>query len=303
MSWFFIALINPLAHATVNHLDKYIISKYFKGDSVGALIIFSALFAVVALPVLWIIDSTVFKVTDYKIAILLMVNGALLVTAIIFYLYALKDNEASFVAPFFQLVPVFAFFLGYFFLGEVLTQNQVFATILLITGALIFSLDFTGKSGRINWKLLFYMFCSSLLYAANAVIFKTIAIDQGFTHSLFWDMTGKFIFGVILFVFVASYREQFISIIKNNGFYPVFLNSLNEIIALIGEIALIYAVLLAPVALVQAVGGLQPAFVFVLGLLITLLFPKFGEESLKIKILSQKIIGIAVIVFGFYFIS
>jgi len=30
MTWFWIALITPLAHAAVNHIDKHLIPKYSK---------------------------------------------------------------------------------------------------------------------------------------------------------------------------------------------------------------------------------------------------------------------------------
>ena len=43
------------------------------------------------------------------------------VCAAVCYLYALGIDEASFVTPFYQTVPIFAYFLGYFVLGETIT--------------------------------------------------------------------------------------------------------------------------------------------------------------------------------------
>jgi len=42
MSWFLFALIGPALWALVNHIDKYIISKYFTGRGVGSLVLFTS---------------------------------------------------------------------------------------------------------------------------------------------------------------------------------------------------------------------------------------------------------------------
>jgi|SRR6185503_10690307 len=303
MNWFFIALINPIAHALVNHIDKYLVSRFMKGGSVGTLVLFSALFSVVALPVILIINPSVFDSVSVWQALVLMVNGGLLVTAIILYLYALESDEASYVAPLFQLVPVFGFFLGFLVLGEVIETKQLLAAVIIIAGSTLLSLEFSGGKSKIKKKLLLLMIGSSLLYAANAVIFKSIAVQQGFLDSLFWDLTGKFVFGVILFFAVRSYREQFVTLLRSNRFAIIGLNTLNEIVALVGEVAFVLAVLYAPVFLVQSVAGLQPMFVFIIGIILTLFFPRLGKESLQKKDLLQKIIGIAVITVGVYFLG
>lgn len=38
MNWFLIALIPPTVWAATHHFDKYLLSKYFKGGGVGALL-------------------------------------------------------------------------------------------------------------------------------------------------------------------------------------------------------------------------------------------------------------------------
>ena len=171
---------------------------------------------------------------------------------------------------------------------------------MIVIGSAFLSLEISTGSPRLKKTFLFLMIGSSFFYAINAVIFKSIAINQGFMDSLFWDLSGKVIFGIILFFTIRSYREQFINLLKSNRFSIIGLNVVNEILALIGEIALILAVIIAPVALVQSVGGLQPMFVFIVGILITIFLPKLGKESLQKSVLIQKIIGIAIITVGVY---
>ncbi len=303
MNWFLIALISPITNAFVNHFDKFLLSKYLRGGTVGALILFSSLFAVVALPIIYIIDPAVITAPTAGQMFILLLNGVFLSLAILLYLYALDNDEASYVMPLGQLVPVFGFILAYIILGEVLSKNNIFGGVLIVIGGVVLSLQLGSKDLKIKYKPLLFMAGATFLYALSAVIFKYIALDQGFMSSLFWDMAGKFIFGLILFVSIKSYQSQFITLIKENGVAIFGLNVLNEILGLMAEFALVLAVLYAPVAVVQSVSGLQPVFVLIFGVFITLFFPKFGKEVLERKFLIQKVIGVVVITVGVYFLE
>jgi drug/metabolite transporter (DMT)-like permease len=93
----------------------------------------------IQLLILFVIHPSVFHSVSVGQALLLMANGALLVVAIMFYLYALVDEEASYVAPFFQLIPVFGFIFGYMVLGEVLRGSQLAAGGLIVLGGIVHS--------------------------------------------------------------------------------------------------------------------------------------------------------------------
>ena len=66
------------------------------------------------------------------------------------------------------------------------------------------------------------------------------------------------------------------------------INAANELINLGGNLAARYALLLAPLSLVQAISGTTTLFVFGFGVLLTLFLPKFGREDLSWHNLLQK---------------
>ncbi len=302
MTWFWIALVNPLLHAAVNHFDKFLVSKYFKTDDnkspVGALILYSAIFAVILLPFILLFTSGVFDVI-WRDRIILSLSGMLLVLAYIFYFYALDRDEATIVAPLFQMIPIFGFILGYLLLGETLTKMQIIGSVVIIAGSVILALNLIGKRIKFKKSVVLFMAGSSLCYALAGVLFKFVAeFSQNFWPSLFWDFVGKIILGIIIFIFIKSYRQSLLLSIKNNRSMGLLLNSTNEILSLVGEMALMFAALLAPIALVQVVSGFQPLFVFVFGVVLTLFLPTIGKESLSKASLMQKILGIIVIITG-----
>ncbi len=302
MNWFFIALIGPILYAFANHTDKYLISKYLKGGAVGSLIIFSALFGIVAMPVALFIHPDVFDITFFRAAALSL-NGMLVVIAILCYFYALHKDEVSHVVPFYQTIPIFGFILGYFILGETISIAQGIASFVIIVGALILSFELEEDTVGFKKGIVVLMLAASVLYAVNGVVFKLIALDDGFWLSLFWSLAGQVTLGVFFLLCVRPYRRQFFAMLRENKLAVLGLNSLSEVLFTIAESVMAFATLLAPVALVLLVDSFQPFFVLVVGVLLTLFFPNISQESLLRRHIVQKITGIGLMAIGTYFIG
>lgn len=298
MTWFFIALSAPILYAICNHIDKYLLEKYFKGGEAGALVLFSALFSIFALPIIYWMDPAVFSL-DLKTIVVLLLNGMITVVCIVLYLKALEDDEASTVVPFTQMIPIFGFIMGYFILGEVLSGRQVFACLLVVIGIVVLSLNLVGEKIKIKRKIIVLMLTWSLLFAISDIVFKFVTVDEGnFWTSLFWEFLGRVILGIILFACIKSYRRDFLWVIRSNSFAVISVNSLNETIFIVADSIASFALLLAPVTLVMTVNSVQPVFVLIFGIILTLFFPKIFKELLSRKHLMQKFAAIFLIVTG-----
>jgi len=302
MSWFFIALWAPFLVACANHNDKFLLSRYLKEKNIGSIVIPSSLFSGVAIAIVLCIQPDVYGVTLVQ-GSALVVTGMLSVFASLCYLYALDLDEASFVTPFYQTVPIFAYFLAYFILGETITLVQGLGSFIIIVGALALSFEFGSRGMRFKRTVVALMLAASLLSAINGVIFKLIAVDRGFWVSLFWGFVGQVLAGLTLLVCVPSYRRDFLGLFKQQKAAVVGLIALSRILFSVSEAVTLYATLLAPVALVLLVNSFQPLFVFTLGIVLTLFFPRVAKESLGRMKLLQKGAGIGLMLLGGYLIS
>jgi uncharacterized membrane protein YdcZ (DUF606 family) len=65
-------------------------------------------------------------------------------------------------------------------------------------------------------------------------------------------------------------------------------NGANELINIGGALGNRYALVLAPLSLVQAIGSTTTLFVFIFGVALSLLCPSVGRESLSRRELLQK---------------
>jgi len=167
MSWFLIAFTSTLFWSATNFIDKYLISRYFKERGIAVLMIFSALIGLALLPVILIIKGGQVFDLPWGDILILLVSGIIYVFAILPYFFALRDEDASLVAPFFQSIPVFSYFLGLIFLGEQLTGLQMIAALLIILGAVGLSADFSGRKKLFRWRTFGLMMLSSFLYSLN----------------------------------------------------------------------------------------------------------------------------------------
>lgn len=303
MNWFLIALLPPALWSITNHFDKYLLSKYFKGGGVGALMVFSSIIGLLLLPFIVLVHPEVVSSFDPKY-LLISLNGFLYILAVLPYFYALQRDEASICVPLFQMVPIFSFFLSYLVLGETLTMLQAVGGLIIILGAVLISLDLTvHRKVKFKKEVFFFMALSSLLFALNFLFFKFFAIEAHFWVTSFWEYLGFAVFAGLLLVFVKPYREEFIKVMKTNKVSVLTINGINEVVNIIAKASFNFASLLAPVTLVWIVNGLQPFFVFIYGIFLTLLFPKISQEDITKKGLMQKILAIFIMFIGTYLIN
>lgn len=298
MSWFFIALIGPALWAASNHIDKYLLHK--NGNEVGfrALTILFGIFSCAVLPFILLVHPDVFQIAPLAM-LLSMGEGVLAVFALILYYLALREGETSIVTPIFQAGFIYTLILSYFILGETLSIHQILASLLIICGAIILSFDLGETKTTFKAKVLFLMLGASFLFSIGAPIFKLVATQTDYATSLFWEHVGSGI-GALAFLLKKSFRKEFLKIITSQKKNFLGLNGLNEIITAVGSLCWRFASLLAPVALIYVVDGFQPLFVFIYGVILTLFFPKFGQESLLKRHLVQKIGAIFIMLIGTY---
>jgi hypothetical protein len=79
--------------------------------------------------------------------------------------------------------------------------------------------------------------------------------------------------------------------------------SLSRTLFSVGEAVMLHATLLAPVALVLLVNSFQSLFVFIIGIALTLLFPRLAKESLGRTKMLQKGVEIGLMLISGYLVS
>jgi drug/metabolite transporter (DMT)-like permease len=301
MSWLAFALCGPILWAISTHLDKYLVERYFKATDVAVLLVFTALMGVVLMPVIAVFEPGVFA-QDWLSIGLMSLSGLLYMVGITFYLRALQGHDASVVAPFFQSSPLFGYGLAYLVLGETLTGTQLLGGALIIGGVLSVSIVGGKSRERFRWRLAALMLCCGFIMSLSTLIFKAFAVRDEFWATTFWMFAGEAVYGVV-FLSIASYRAQFIDLLRSNGKALLAINASNELINLGGALANRYALIFAPLAVVQAVGSTTTLFVFAIAVLLSWLFPSVSRENLSPRVFISKGIAAVLVTAGIILVS
>jgi len=304
MSWILIACLAPALWALTNHIDKYLTTRFFANleRGVGALVIFTCITGLLGALIILIFSPNVLAIPLIS-ALVLILSGVLLVLDYLPYMYAMQIGEASVVTSIYQTIPVFLYAMAFVVLGEKLSLWQIIGACLIIGSSVVITLEKKANEIKIQAKVFWLMLLASLLCSTSLLLFKVVAISENFWVSSFWEYSGWALTGLALFIFVPSYRRSFISIIKKGRYQVVSLGIFSEVMNIIAKILMNYAGLLAPLALVWVINGLQPFFVFLFAVIFTCFLPWFGKEKFTKAIVIQKLSAMLVMLIGLYLIG
>lgn len=296
MLWLALAFLGPISWAASTHIDKYLVEKYFRDSNTAVLMIFTAIVGVIALPLIWLFQPSALNLPIREAAVVAL-SGAMYMGAMLFYLRAIQSDEASVVAPLFQFSTVFTLVLAWMFLHELLSWTQLGGVLLILIGAVAVSVQGRAFLRQFKLRLVFLMAASTLIVAASTVLFKYFAVASGFWETTFWMFAGEAVFGAGILCVPSLFRE-FIALFGRSPGAVIGINAANELVNLGGGLAVRFASLLAPVALVSAVSSTTTLFVFALGVVLTEFFPALGREDLSARNLMQKGVSALLVMLG-----
>jgi uncharacterized membrane protein len=295
MNWFFYALATPALYSVTNFIDKFLIEKKIK-EPILIISLSGFISFVLGIIIFLVRGFRFFEPTQIG---LIVFAGIILDFYLLPYFKALKIDDASRIVPLFQFVPVFVLVMSYLFLKEVLTIDQLVGFVLILCGGFILSVKkVEGKIFKPRLSF-WYMIAASFLYALVGVIFRFVVRVEDFWTTLAYQYFGMGIGAVALLIFFLTKNRYFkiVGLKSSMGIMVV-----NSGIAILAQMAEVYAISLVPVAFVSIVGGVQPLFVLLFGIMLSMWFPKIIKEDISKSVVGIKLLSILLIFIGLYFI-
>jgi len=289
MTWLLIAIVGYLLNAIVLLVDKFLLTTKIKNPWVYAFYA-SALGGLALL--LWPFD---FAFLSFFTTVAAVFSGVTFFFAILYLYRAMLAGEASRVVSIIGgISPIVILALSYVFLGERLPAFWYVALVCLVSGAALLSLKDEGKRGEVDFhlgsKFPLLSLIAAVFFALSFFLSKVVYINSSFLNGFIWMRVGTLILPVILFS-LASFRKKVLrkSLSVSSKVPFVFLS--NKALSAVGFMVLSYAISLGSVTVVNALQGVQYAFIFVLALVMSLYKPKYLSESFSFGELVQKILG------------
>jgi len=196
-------------------------------------------------------------------------------------------------------MPIFTLLLAYFIIDQknLFGWQDILSFLLLTLGSIIVSWE---NSFKFSVKSLTLAGVSAFLLSLYFVLSKVLYSSLGFWPAFIWIRIAYFIFALFL-IFFKDVREELFK--RKKSFTPKT-SVLFIVTQITGGGAVIlqnWAIALASsfyISFISALQGVQYTFLFLLTYFISLKSPRILKERISKKILTQKILAIALVISG-----
>ncbi|MBQ3436656.1 EamA family transporter [Candidatus Saccharibacteria bacterium] len=301
MNWLILVAVAVIFDSIRIFIDNYVSDVYFKEkDAVSQKLFYGYSLIIISV---FIIMFTGFDFTaiDYRVLLMLLLSGILSGIAGIPYIKALEIDNSTNLGIFIQLAPVMYLVLGWLFLGETISIMQLIAIFVILLAPLLIVTTARKKSRKIRIRAVLYAFLYVLIAViGNLVFVKASSSDLSFINELAILFFGKGIANLVIIYTHPKWRRRFLTVAKKSQrkvFSPMVANLA---VGLIKDYTYRLALVLAPaVALASAVSdSAEPIFIFFMGIVFTLIWPKFGREKLDKKTILVHLGATILVVIG-----
>ncbi len=289
MSWILFSILAALVWAIVNTVDKYVFTKWIRKPVIPLMIL--GLIGLVASFFVHLFHG--FSYLSYFNIVLAFVTGILYVLSMLFYFKAVKIEEISRVVPLFYLTSLFVSILAAVFLGEIFTPVKYLGIFLLVVGAVSISSKNFIKFGF--GKAFWLMIAASLVLSVNVIITKYLLDFADFWTIFSYVRIGAFF--ALIPIFCFSFKDL-ISTVREHGKKVIVVISLNEILNLVGVLLITIAMTKGYVTLVNALSSVQPFFVLLIAIILSVFYPKILKEEIGKSAVLLKLIAITLMFVG-----
>lgn len=278
-----------------------LIDKFFLEKIVAEPVVYTFFVSIMSLTALVFVPFG-FSVPPPFLILISLLAGFSFTAALFLFFTGLKHGEVSRVVP---LVggasAVFIFFLAWLILEETLNLSQTLAFLLIIAGGYVIS--YGGKSaGQAFLKnVMLLALLAAFAFAFSHVLSKFVYMNHAFLSGFVWRSFGSFLGGVLLFAMPWS-RKKILQAIHVPKIKSGLLFFFGQGSAAASFVIINYAFTLGPIALVNALSGIQYLFVFLMAWGLARFLPDLAFENWSGAAIRQKITGILAIFAGVFFL-
>lgn len=293
MTWLIVAIFAYLILSFVALIDKYLLAGPLPSSKVYAFYV-----GILGLSVLILAPFVGFYFPNTFQIFLAFLAGSFFIFGLFWFCEAVRLFEVSRVVPAVGgILPIFSFLLVYISsLGEEkLLFFEFLALLLLIAGSVLINY---GLGKRISFNTIWLSLISAFFLALSFVLAKYVYLVVPFWTGYILIRIGGGLAVLAFFLFSSKLREELLK--AKIGFQKktmgIFLT--NQAVGALANILQNWAIALAPlayVAIINALQGVQYAFLLIFTILLSIKSPHILKEEISPKIILQKIIAILLI--------
>ena len=301
MNWLILVAIAVISDSLRIFIDNYSSDVYFKGRGAVSQKLFNGLMFPVVAFVAIAITGFDFSGTDLTTGLLFIFSGLINGFAGVPYYRALELDDSTNIGIFTQLAPVLYLIFGWFLLDQAFSPMQLVAFFVILSAPILIVLTSRKKSRKIKIRAVFYAFLYVFIAVMGNVLFvKLNNSEQNFVTNISLVQLGAGIANLSIVLSMPRLRRRFKEVNRKSRhkvLRPLFVNG---VIRVIQQFSYNGALIAAPTVAIASVSSdsAEPIVIFFMGLLFTLIWPKFGREKLQRKTVFVHLIATVLVVVG-----
>ena len=303
MLWLIICIFVAIIWSFSAFIDNYTTDVIFRGKKPQSMKIFNGfsylIFAVIVLLVFGVEDIAI-----KDIGLLLLSGVAASLSSIPYYL-ALKEEEATTAAIFYQLIPVVYLLADWFLFGQTITPLQLIAFIIILLApvVIVFSRK-RPRSRRVEFSVALLLILFVIINATSGMISTHVGEHYDYYSVFFYFLIGRGVSDILLYATHKDWQQRMKYIWRRKRGKFLLAEGVNQIICIIADFLSRYALIIGIASLVSVTYNvLELIFTFVLGLILSIIWPKFGREKLDRHVVLAHLIAVILATIGIILIQ
>ena len=298
--WLIVCLVVAFLYALSSFIDNYLTDEYFKGRTTQALKIIDGPFCLIVA----ICVMTYHGVFDVPpVAILFCtISGVLTALADIPYYLGLRGQESTGMTILFQLSPVFYLLADYLIFGETIDTTSILGFVFILAAPFVIYLaerKYARRGNKLKFVAALWIIASVIVYAFSDLFFTHGEDGNDFMSLFFFFLIGEGVASSLISLAQRGWHKRFAYVAKRGSlkFHAVYI--FNLIICTLSDFLYRYALVIGTAAIVSVTANSsQLILTFVMGIILTHLWPKFGREKLNKHIVRAHLIATVLAVIG-----
>ena len=303
MFWLIICVLVAIIWSLSAFIDNYATDVIFHGKKPQSMKIFNGISYLIFATLVFLLFGV--KEIAIKDICLILLSGATASLSSIPYYLALRKEEATTAAVFYQLIPVIYLFVDWLIFGQAITSLQLLAFMIIISAPIIIiSSRKRLRSRRIEFKAALLLLLFVTLSAASGVLSTHAGEHYNYYSVFFYFLVGRGISDIILFTTHRDWQKRMKYIWQHKRKDFLIAEGINQVICIIADFLSRYALIIGIASLVSVTYNvLELIFTFILGIILSIIWPKFGREKLNRHIVLAHLIAVVLATVGIILIQ
>lgn len=304
MNWLILVTIAVIFDVFRIFTDNYISDIYYKGREVASQKLFSAYAKTIAGVVILIATGFTFSQFEPSAIFFFIFSGILASIAEVPYYLALGIDDSTNLGIFIQLAPIIYIVLGWLFLGETFSPIQLLAIGIILIAPLLIVFTSRKRSRKVKIHAILLALLYVVIGVIGNIIFVKTSGETYDTHILIEEIAlailGTGLMDGLIILTLPKWRKRYHNVKKASKGKVLVPLAASFSVGLVKSFAYRSALIAAPaLALASAASdSIEPIVIFFMGLLLTLIWPKFGREKLQKKVILVHLIATIIVVIG-----